>query len=245
MSTARLVPVERAFFEQPVVALARALLGALLVRRIGGAQLVGRIVETEAYGGEGIDPSAHSFRGPTPRCEVMFGPAGRAYVYTTHQGRCCLNVTATGDGGGKAVLLRALEPWHGAERMHAHRIEGLADGPTRARLLARGGRDPQLASGPSRLCQCLAVDRALNGVALTDPRSALFIAAPPRGVADVSALWTPRIGLNPGSASFGWRWRALDGGSPAVSGPRRPAGAGPAPQPRQCPAPRGRRAGTR
>jgi DNA-3-methyladenine glycosylase len=232
-------PVERAFFEQPVVDLARALLGTLLVRRLGSAQLVGRIVETEAYGGEGIDPSAHSFRGPTPRCEVMFGPAGRAYVYTTHQGRCCLNVTATGDRGGKAVLLRALEPWRGADRMHAHRVAGLAAGPTRARLLARRDADPQLASGPCRLCQCLAIERTLNGADLASARSPLFIAAAPDGSADVDVLWTPRIGLNPGSASFGWRWRALDGGSTAVSGPRRPAGARRAPQPRECPAPRG------
>jgi DNA-3-methyladenine glycosylase len=238
-ASSSLRPVERAFFEQPVVALARALLGQLLVRRVGRTLLVGRIVETEAYGGQGIDPSAHSFRGPTPRCEVMFGPAGRAYVYTTHQARCCLNVTATGDGVGKAVLLRALEPWSGADRMHAHRVSGLPPGPTLTRLLSRRGADPQLASGPCRLCQCLAVDRALNGAVLTDARSPLFIAAAPPASADVAVLWTQRVGLNPGSASFGWRWRALDGGSPAVSGPRRPAGAGRAPQPRSCPAPRG------
>ena len=141
---ARALP--RGFFERPVVELAEALIGRTIVRRAGQRVLVGRIVETEAYGGQGIDPSAHSFKGPTPRCEVMFGPAGRAYVYAT-QGRCfCLNVTAEGDEIGKAVLIRAIEPKAGVATMLKRRLARLQEGPTRTRLA--GGREHELAPAP-------------------------------------------------------------------------------------------------
>jgi len=215
----------RAFFERGVLEVARGLLGQLLVRRRGRALLVARLVEVEAYGGQGVDPSAHSFRGETPRCRVMFGPAGHAYVYTTHQGRCCLNVSAVGDRSGQAVLLRAAEPLRGAEAMRAARLDGLADGPTRERLLA-GGRDHELLSGPARLCLGLRVDRALDGADLCDPDSPLWLA---RGGPAPRVLWTPRIGLNPASASIRWRWRVLDAASPAAGSPRTSGSARPAP----------------
>lgn len=243
-------PVARAFHERPVVELARALLGAFLVRRLpDGELLAGRIVETEAYGGLRTDPSAHSFGGMTPRCATMFGPAGHAYVYAT-QGRChCVNVSAEGDGTGRAVLVRALEPVLGIERMLAHRLARLADGPTRRRLAA--GAVHELAKGPGRLCVALAIDRALDGHDLTarDARDgrdgrgtrntrnligsgALWIAA---GPPPARIRWTPRVGLNPTSASFAWRWRALDADSRAVSAG--PPGAAPAARPRPlgCP----------
>jgi DNA-3-methyladenine glycosylase len=227
----------RRFFERPVVELAAALIGQLLVRRRGRTLLAGRIVETEAYGGEGRDPSAHSFRGPTPRCAVMFGPAGHAYVYATQGACCCLNVSAEGDGLGKAVLIRAFEPLLGIEAMRAARLERLRSGPTRTRLLH--GAEHELAAGPGRLCLCLSVDRDCNGVDLTDARSGLWIARAdgargrrPRP----SIVWTPRIGLNPASLSLSWNWRAIDFASAAVSSSRalRDA-ASPIPRPRACP----------
>lgn len=237
-------PLPRRFYQRPVVELAAALIGQVLVRRRGRLLLAGRIVETEAYGGEGLDPSAHSFRGSTPRCAVMFGPAGHAYVYTTHQGRCCLNVTAEGDRRGKAVLIRALEPLSGLETMRALRLAALDEGPTRARLLA-GRADHELAAGPGRLCLGLAIDRELNGVDLTGARSPLWIAGPGRsgGGSRPSIRWTPRVGLNPASASCAWSWRALDVASAAVSPPRGArAGGSKLPRPRACPRPQHRTA---
>jgi len=222
----------RAFFERELLVVARALLGCLLVRRSAGQLLVARLVEVEAYGGRHSDPSAHSFRGPTPRCAVMFGPAGRAYVYSTHQGRCCLNVSAVGDRTGKAVLLRAAEPLRGADALRAARLALAAPGPARARLLA-GGREHELLRGPARLCAALGVGRALDGADLCDGRGGLWLAAAP---APERVLWTPRVGLNPRSASCGWRWRALLAGSPAVSSPRAGADAARGPAPRRCPA---------
>ena len=244
-------PLARAFHEQPVVELARALIGQRLVRRVGrGARwIAGRIVEVEAYGGEGVDPSAHSYRGPTPRCEVMFGPAGHAYVYAT-QGRCsCVNVTAQGDAGGKAVLLRAVEPQVGHDTMRERRLARLGDGPTRRALLA--GKDHELARGPGRLCLAFDVDRTLNAVDLTDGEGPLYLAAPTgpdaasapepeRTVVVPRVSWSPRVGLNPASASFGWTWRAYDRDSAAVSAaPEEHFRARRGPAPRVCPAPKG------
>jgi DNA-3-methyladenine glycosylase len=231
---ARALP--RGFFERPVVELAEALIGRYLVRRAGQRVLVGRIVETEAYGGQGIDPSAHSYKGPTPRCEVMFGEAGRAYVYAT-QGRCfCLNVSAEGDEIGKAVLIRAIEPVAGVATMLKRRLARLQEGPTRTRLAS--GREHALAAGPGRLCICLDIDRRLNGVDLTTERSTLFLADDAdedEAAESPNVLWTPRIGLNAKSASFDWRWRAIDADSPAVSPARQETS--PAPEPAVCPAP--------
>ena len=231
----RLAPLPRAFFERDVLQVARSLPGCLLVRRVGRVRLVARLVEVEAYGGEGVDASAHSFRGCTPRCRVMFGPAGHAYVYTTHQGRCCLNVSVGGDGTGKAVLLRAAEVLEGEPRMRAARLAASAAGPTRERL-AQGGREHELLSGPARMCTALGIDRSLDGTDLCDDDGPLWLA---RGEPTASVLWTPRIGLNPKSAAFAWRWRAIDADSRATSGPRRVGEA--RPEPARCPAPRQRR----
>jgi DNA-3-methyladenine glycosylase len=224
-------PLPRAFFRRELLVVARELVGCLLVRRGAGAPLVARLVEVEAYGGQGADPSAHSFRGPTPRCRVMFGPAGHAYVYSTHQGRCCLNVSAGGEARGQAVLLRAAEPLAGAGRMRAARLALSSAGPTRARLLA-GGREHELLAGPARLCAALRVDRALDGVDLCDVASPLWLA---RAAPAPTVLWTPRIGLDPASASCGWRWRVVDAASPAAGAPRGEGARRPSPP--RCPPP--------
>jgi DNA-3-methyladenine glycosylase len=228
---ARPRPLPRAFFEREVLDVARELLGQLLVRRAGRMLLVARLVEVEAYGGEGVDASAHSFRGQTPRCRVMFGPAGHAYVYSTHQGRCCLNVSVGGDRSGKAVLLRAAEVVEGEARMRAARIAASRQGPTLTRLQA-GGHEHELLCGPARLCTALRIDRALDGTDLCDGDGPLWLA---RGEPATHLLWTPRVGLNPKSASCAWSWRAAVAGSRAVSGPK-VAGVA-RPRPARCPRP--------
>ena len=128
-----------AFFRREAETVARALIGCVLVRKIGGRELRARIVETEAYLGP-HDLASHTSKGRTARTEVMFGPAGRAYVYFIYGMHEMLNVV-TGDGTcvGQAVLIRAAEPVSGWEKM------------------------PDL-SGPAKLTRAMEINRTLNGV---------------------------------------------------------------------------------
>jgi DNA-3-methyladenine glycosylase len=127
---------------------AAALLGYLLVRdEDDGERTVIRIVETEAYHQD--DPASHSYRGPTPRNEVMFGPAGRLYVYFTYGMHWCANIVTGPPGVGAAVLIRAGVAVRGRHRIRARRGER----PTQRDLLR----------GPARLTSGLGLDGDWNG----------------------------------------------------------------------------------
>lgn len=173
------------YLERPEV-VARELLGKLLIRKIDGQTLIGRIVETEAYLGEN-DPAAHSFAGLTNRNSVLFGPPGHAYVYFIYGMYYCLNVSCEPDGQAGGVLFRALEP-----------VSGLAE-MARLRGLPEGASPRLLTSGPGRLCQALGISReAINGVDFTARNSPLQI-ADDRFVPEAVTV-TPRIGIRKASA---------------------------------------------
>jgi len=139
------VRLHRPFFARSVHRVAPELIGAiLLVDGVGG-----RIVEVEAY--HHSDPAAHSFRGPTARNAVMFGPPGYAYVYRSYGIHWCLNFVCEQEGSASAVLIRAIEPLEGLAKMRRRR--GLAD----ERLLC---------SGPGRLAQALGLTGVHNGLPL-------------------------------------------------------------------------------
>ncbi len=177
----RLTRLGKEFYLNRPERVARELLGKLLIRRLDGENLIGRIVETEAYLGAS-DPASHSFRGPTARNQVMFGPPGHAYVYFIYGMHFCVNVTCQPEGLAGAVLLRGLEP-----------VAGLAE-MARLRNLPPDAQPRLLTSGPGRLCQALGITRSeFNGVDYTDPGSALQI----RGDAwpEPEVLVTPRIGI--------------------------------------------------
>nr|WP_206211863.1 DNA-3-methyladenine glycosylase [Wenzhouxiangella sp. XN24] len=173
------------FCQRDPVALARALLGQVLVRvDADGARLAGRIVETEAYLGV-ADRAAHSYGGRrTARNEAMWGPAGHAYVYFVYGMHYCMNIVAEGPGQPSAVLLRALEPLEGLEQMRRRRAAG------RAVVLP----DTALCSGPAKLAQALGVDRALDGADLVDGET-LFLERGSR-VPPTRIVVAPRIGVD-------------------------------------------------
>ena len=144
--------LRRAELPADTVALARFLIGKIVVRELPGGRLSGRIVETEAYPQR--DPAAHHFRGPTPRNRSMFLHRGHAYVYFSYGNHFMLNVTAEITGVGGGVLIRALEPLEGIPQMERHRHT--------TRLL-------DLTRGPGRLASALRIDRSLDGTDLCAP----------------------------------------------------------------------------
>ncbi len=122
------------------------LLGCELVRWLDGQELRCRIVETEAY--DETDAASHSYKGRTARTQVMFGPPGHLYVYFTYGMHYCCNVVTGAEGTGSAVLIRAIEPLVGEAAMVERRHGVTGVGAT---------------NGPAKLCQALAIDRAMNG----------------------------------------------------------------------------------
>lgn len=165
-----------AVLSQPAEVAAPRLLGCLLRRRLGEREVVCRIVETEAY--DQADPASHSYRGISPRTQVMFGPAGFLYVYFIYGAHYCCNVVTGEAGHGSAVLIRAVEPVSGSELLVPQRP------------LVRG---PAMTNGPAKLCQALIIDRTLNGHDLREPplELALQPALPPEDI-----VQTTRIGLS-------------------------------------------------
>ena len=201
--------LDRAFFLPAPDVVARALLGKLLVRRLPGAPepLLGRIIETEAYFGEG-DAAAHASSGRTARNAVLWGEPGYAYVYFIYGMHSCLNVACEPEGRAGCVLIRALEPVVGMEEMG--RLRGLA--PDAAPKLLTGG--------PGRLCRALDITRAgQNGADLLDPQGALQLAEDSFEVGTV--VVTPRIGIRKAADR---PLRFLLAGNCYVSGPRQRRG---------------------
>ena len=184
------------FYRRPTLEVARDLLGKLFVRRLDGELLSGRIVEVEAYHQDG-DEAAHSFRGRTPRNEVMFRAGGLLYVYFTYGMHFCLNVVTEGDGVGAAVLIRAVEPIDGIAVMRGNR--------------PRARRDVDLANGPAKLCQAFAIDGEHNGLHLDG--SVVGIADAPR-LPESAILVTTRVGISRGREL---PWRFFIDGSRCVS----------------------------
>ena len=171
--------LKRAFFNRSVHEVAPDLIGAtLLVDGVGGI-----IVEVEAY--HHTDPAAHSYRGPTPRNAVMFGPPGFIYVYRSYGIHWCVNFVCEKAGSASAVLIRALEPTHGLAAMRRRR--GLHD-------------ERSLCSGPGKLTEALGITHDLNGLALDAPPMALY--APTTKPDVVTGL---RIGITK-AVDLPWRY---------------------------------------
>jgi len=184
----------RSFYDRDSLVVARGLIGCLLVRRLDGEVLSGRIVETEAYGGSD-DPASHAFHGPRPRNLSMFGPPGHLYVYRSHGIHFCANVVTSTEGVGTAVLLRAVEPVAGLEVM---RVNRLGAAPTPSKIAGMG--EGLLCAGPGRMCQAFGINLSHDGIDLLTGE--LIIVAGDK-IEPVAA--TPRIGIRQ-AADFPWRF---------------------------------------
>ena len=189
-------PLEEAFFARPPREVARELIGCGLFH----AGVGGTIVETEAY--ERDDPACHAYVGRTGRTEVIFGPPGRAYVYLCYGIHRMFNVVTDEDGIAAAVLVRALEPTHGVERMRERRG---------AEMSLRG-----LCSGPGKICEALAIDlHQTHSSVIEEPFAMTPRAA---GAAEPEIVSGPRIGI---TKAVDLPWRYCLAGSSFLS---RPAG---------------------
>jgi DNA-3-methyladenine glycosylase len=178
--------LRRAFFNRDPRAVARELLGKLIVRREGRKQLAGRVVEVEAYLGAG-DLAAHAAAGHTARNAVLWGPPGHAYIYFIYGVHYCLNISCLPAGEAGCILVRALEPVSGIAEMAKSR--DLAD------LDLTSTRDlRKLASGPGKLCEALGITRPRdNEKDMLSPESDLQVMSDGFRVDEVAV--TQRIGI--------------------------------------------------
>jgi DNA-3-methyladenine glycosylase len=192
------------FYRRPAEIVARDLLGRWVVRRLGADTLILRLVEVEAYLGA-PDRASHAWNGRhTPRNASLYLAGGHAYVYFIYGIHWCLNAV-TGDAGqGGAVLLRAGEPIAGEDVMRFNR----------RRTAPRPG---DLAGGPGKLCQALAVDRSFDGQPL-DGELLRLTAGEPVAAAAVAA--GPRIGVAYAGDAAAWPLRFAISGNLHVSRPR-------------------------
>jgi DNA-3-methyladenine glycosylase len=149
----------RNFYRRPVQTVARELLGKRLVRQIGNQSAGGYITEAEAYDGEN-DQACHAHSGKTQRNAMMYGEAGRAYVYFTYGMHWMLNCVSADDGYPAAVLIRAIYPVEGINIIKKNRP---------------GVREPLWCNGPAKLTKALEISGDLNGIDLCDPGSSLRI----------------------------------------------------------------------
>jgi DNA-3-methyladenine glycosylase len=180
------------------IALARFLIGKLVVHDLPAGRLSGRIVETEAY--PPGDPAGHHFRGPTPRIRSMYLAPGHAYVFFNYGAHFMLNVVSEPAGTAAAILLRALEPLDGIELMQSHRKT--------TRLL-------DLTRGPGRLAAALQIDRRHDGLDLCAP-GALWLGVTRHLTGPIGK--SVRIGI---SRAADFPLRFYERGNPFVSGPKR------------------------
>ena len=194
------------FYSRPTLAVARDLIGKVLIHNTTDATTAGAIVEVEAYIGED-DPACHAAPGPTERNAPLYGPPGRAYVYLNYGLHDMLNAVTEEEGHPAAVLIRALEPIEGLALMRRRR----------SRAPWRKGRPPvpdhELCRGPGNLCRAMGITLADNLRPLT--RGPLTIHD--RGITHADIVWDPRIGIRVGTDKM---WRATVAGHRSVSGRR-------------------------
>lgn len=185
------------FFARDTEVVAKELLGKWVIYTSSQGVTGGIIVETEAYLGL-EDPACHSARGCTARTKVMFGPAGKIYVYLIYGMYYCLNVTTAEPEKPEAVLIRAIEPKLGLELMQKRR--------NRSKL-------KELCSGPGKMAQAMGIDKSLNGCSAIDGPIAFY---KKQSDYPINIITTTRIGI---SQAANWPLRYYIKGNKYISKP--------------------------
>ncbi len=186
----------RKFFDRNSVMVAKELLGKILVRRINGKRLTGKIVETEAYRGE-KDPGSHAYRKRTPRNEIMFGPPGHAYVYFCYGNHYLLNIVTERKGKAGAVLIRALEPLTNIKEMIKRR---------------KINDKYKLTNGPGKLTEAFAIDKNENGMDVIKSKKLFVVCSDKRE--RIKIISTSRVGIKRGLEK---KWRFYIKGNKYIS----------------------------
>jgi len=189
--------LEKEFYKQGALTLAKELLGKILVRNIDNVTLRGRIVETEAYIGE-IDKASHAYNGRrTERTEPLFREGGISYVYFIYGKYYCFNVISGLEDKGEGVLIRALEPINEfdylAEKRFSQRYEELSEAKKKA-----------LTNGPSKLCMAFSIDKSENYIKLYEGGD-FYIEDSKSEKIDI--VETTRIGIDYAEEAIDFPWR--------------------------------------
>lgn len=192
--------LDRQFFNRNTLIVARELLGKFIVRKIGKQELVGKIVEVEAYNGP-EDLASHASRGETKRNSIMFGHPGFSYVYLIYGINHCFNIVTEDHGYPAAVLIRAVEPVEGIEVMKRFR---------------KLQEEKNLTNGPGKFCQAFKIDRTLNEIDLMTS-SELWIEDRGEKVERRSMIKTKRIGVDYAKEYKDKFWRYYIKDNPCVS----------------------------
>jgi DNA-3-methyladenine glycosylase len=191
------------YLRDDVVAIAKELLGKVLVTKWDGEKTSGRIVETEAYAGE-KDRASHASKGRTERTEVMFGSGGRAYVYLCYGVHQMFNIVTAQEGEAHAILIRAVEPIEGKDIM-----------------LQRTGKkkwDNSITSGPGRVGKAFGFHTAQCGLFLTSEQ--LYIFDDGFAVKEDDIVSSPRVGVDYAGEHAAWHYRFYLKNNPWVSRPK-------------------------
>jgi DNA-3-methyladenine glycosylase len=188
--------IQRKFYKREVTEVAKNLLGMIIFKNDAKYPLAGKIVEVEAYHGD-FDKAAHSYNGKTKRTEVMFREGGYFYVYFTYGAHFCCNVVTGKEGQGTAVLIRAIEPLTGVDKMIQNRF---------GRKLKSEKEIYNLTSGPGKVCKALNINKSFTGVDLLGDE--IFILRNKK-IKEMDVGISKRIGINR-SVELPWRFFIKD-----------------------------------
>ncbi len=194
--------LNNSFYLRPTLTVAKDLPGKYFVRNTRRKQLIGKIVEVEAYLGEN-DPASHAYNGRTRRNDVMYWTGGHLYVYFTYGMHFCANIVTEEEGKGRAVLLRAVEPIEGIEIMKRYRKMNRKKGASASEVNAT--------NGPAKFCEAFDIKREQNG---TDLLGQEIYITQGDNIPKSKIISSKRIGITNGSEK---KWRFYIKGNPFIS----------------------------